>query len=610
MGKVVMPKNSAVESEIKAALKIYYDSGDWMKNDEFTTKLKDLIGGDQYHSSYTKKVQMTSYFGFTTWENYSNSQSRRKITETGKRFYEAWENDDKDAMLEEIMLSLEHTVFGRNNCGCSDSDSDIEIPSLFIRTLIELDYLLYNEFAYMLWRMEDCAVNYTDALNELKEVRTNGTLSLNEDAKRYTDAKPIAMLIRWGFLAENGKIGNSTKIVLSDDVSKKYMARLRNLKIYNVDKNLVDTETSCIQQRNSFISNNDQKKKFKIWMTTQKKQNGDPYSENTINSYISQMEHGYSEFKKYKTYNSVFEIQDVSSIEEYMEYLFNEPNFDAFNLKAGNKACSCGLVKYKEFLSEKSPVKKINFNTTCKTSFSCNRIIFGAPGTGKSHTLNEETEKLIKDMNGEYERVTFHPDYSYANFVGTYKPVPTIDNDGKESITYKYVPGPFMRVLKKALENANTPGATPRPFVLVIEEINRANVAAVFGDVFQLLDRDESNCSEYKIEASEDLKKHLADELHCSMEAVSELKIPNNMFIWATMNSADQGVFPMDTAFKRRWDFTYLGIDNGDDKISGKTVTLGKGDYKRVVEWNKLRKAINGVLSSKDFKINEDKLRE
>ena len=253
-------------------------------------------------------------------------------------------------------------------------------------------------------------------------------------------------------------------------------------------------------------------------------------------------------------------------------------------------------------------ITTLNFESKLVCDLPRNRILFGAPGTGKSHTLNEEVEKLIKDMNAEYERVTFHPDYSYANFVGTYKPVPTIDDDGKESITYKYVPGPFMRVLKKALENANTPGATPRPFVLVIEEINRANVAAVFGDVFQLLDRDESNCSEYKIEASEDLKKHLADELHCSMEAVSELKIPNNMFIWATMNSADQGVFPMDTAFKRRWDFTYLGIDNSDEKIAGKTVTLGKGDYKRVVEWNKLRKTINGVLSSKDFKINEDKL--
>jgi len=254
-------------------------------------------------------------------------------------------------------------------------------------------------------------------------------------------------------------------------------------------------------------------------------------------------------------------------------------------------------------VQETEGVRMITFESNIDCDLPRNRILFGAPGTGKSHTLDKETDALIKSMDGEYERVTFHPDYSYANFVGTYKPVPSA-----EGITYKYVPGPFMRVLKKALENANNPDATPRPFVLVIEEINRANVAAVFGDVFQLLDRNGKNISDYSIQASEDLKNHLAEVLGGNPESYAELRIPSNMFIWATMNSADQGVFPMDTAFKRRWDFTYLGIDNGDENIAGKSVTLGKGDYKRVVEWNKLRKAINAVLSSKDFKINEDKL--
>lgn len=254
-------------------------------------------------------------------------------------------------------------------------------------------------------------------------------------------------------------------------------------------------------------------------------------------------------------------------------------------------------------VKETEGVRMITFESNIDCDLPRNRILFGAPGTGKSHTLDKETDALIKSMDGEYERVTFHPDYSYANFVGTYKPVPSADG-----ITYKYVPGPFMRVLKKALENANNLDATPRPFVLVIEEINRANVAAVFGDVFQLLDRNGKNISDYSIQASEDLKNHLAEVLGGNPESYAELRIPSNMFIWATMNSADQGVFPMDTAFKRRWDFTYLGIDNGDENIAGKSVTLGKGDYKRVVEWNKLRKAINAVLSSKDFKINEDKL--
>jgi len=213
-----------------------------------------------------------------------------------------------------------------------------------------------------------------------------------------------------------------------------------------------------------------------------------------------------------------------------------------------------------------------------------NLIYFGAPGTGKSYNLNED----MKILNGGYERVTFHPDYSYANFVGTYKPVPK-----GESISYEYVPGPFMRALVKSLKNPDV------PFLLVIEEINRANVAAVFGDVFQLLDRDSNNESRYPIETTEDMKGYLKKELN---EDFDKIKIPSNMFIWATMNSADQGVFPMDTAFKRRWDFKYFGINQNDELVSDIEVELNG----QLISWNELRKSINEELLT--YKINEDKL--
>ena len=175
-------------------------------------------------------------------------------------------------------------------------------------------------------------------------------------------------------------------------------------------------------------------------------------------------------------------------------------------------------------------------------------------------------------------------------------------SDGKDAITYEYVPGPFMRVYVKALKNSRTDNI--KPFLLIIEEINRANVAAVFGDIFQLLDRGDNYVSEYPIQASEDIKKHLADELKVDPSEVSKIRIPDNMFIWATMNSADQGVFPMDTAFKRRWDFTYLGIDDNDQNLQGKYVYLADNKSQKV-EWNKLRKAINNFLAKE--KINEDK---
>jgi len=258
----------------------------------------------------------------------------------------------------------------------------------------------------------------------------------------------------------------------------------------------------------------------------------------------------------------------------------------------------------------------ISWKTNLLKKQPYNRIIFGAPGTGKSFQLNGDRKDLLycdKDFDeenedlskyGKYERVTFHPDYTYANFVGTYKPVPADD----DTITYEYVPGPFMRILVRALKNCMNDQEDPKPYLLIIEEINRANVAAVFGDIFQLLDRDEEGVSEYPVQTSQEMRKYIADELGLEPEQCSELKIPDNMFIWATMNSADQGVFPMDTAFKRRWDFEYLGIDNNEDKIAGKIVEIGKGKYARKVEWNLLRKEINEKLAGSSIKLNEDKL--
>ena len=203
------------------------------------------------------------------------------------------------------------------------------------------------------------------------------------------------------------------------------------------------------------------------------------------------------------------------------------------------------------------------------------------------------------------ERITFHPNYSYAQFVGTYKPIQNEKN--KDQIEYKYIPGPFLRVYKRACKYPK------KDFLLIIEEINRANVAAVFGDVFQLLDR-KDGVSEYPIAASEDVKRYLKDN---GITDCNELRIPSNMYIWATMNSADQGVFPMDTAFKRRWEFEYIGVNEGAGKLVDEQnqpikipipyINNQKQIAYKSVEWNKLRVAINEKLL-KEYRINEDKL--
>jgi len=345
---------------------------------------------------------------------------------------------------------------------------------------------------------------------------------------------------------------------------------------------------------------------FKNWLAVQTKANGELYSENTRSQYISALKAVSTQFADaIAPFTSVFEIADADPLEKAVAAIKSDVTYEEFNRSRGNGSLSAGLDLYIRFLLERKaePTRDICYSTGYHSEFSRNRILFGAPGTGKSFTLNHEKDLLLAD-GGEYERVTFHPDYSYANFVGTYKPVPCKDSDGKDAITYSYVPGPFMRTYVKALQNSRTDA--PNPFLLVIEEINRANVAAVFGDVFQLLDRGNDEVSEYPIQASEDIKKYLAGELGGNPDDYAEIRIPDNMFIWATMNSADQGVFPMDTAFKRRWDFTYLGIDDSEAGIVGKKVILGQGDYRRIVEWNALRKAINNELLT--YKVNEDKL--
>ena len=251
-----------------------------------------------------------------------------------------------------------------------------------------------------------------------------------------------------------------------------------------------------------------------------------------------------------------------------------------------------------------------------------NHIVFGAPGTGKSYSLNKDKD-LMSILDSDFERVTFHADYSYAQFVGTYKPVTESTGD----ISYKFVPGPFMRILKKAYANIIdaydiTSGRIDttkiKPYLLLIEEINRAHTAAVFGEVFQLLDRNDDGVSEYEIQPSEEIKEYLCKNLGGIPDDYASIKLPNNMYIWSTMNSADQGVFPMDTAFKRRWDFKYIGVDEEESYVeensnSGqKTARENQGGEftiaGEIVEWNVLRRAINAKLSNAILRVHEDKL--
>lgn len=263
-------------------------------------------------------------------------------------------------------------------------------------------------------------------------------------------------------------------------------------------------------------------------------------------------------------------------------------------------------------------------------------ICYGAPGTGKSYYIDE----VVNDENSI--RTTFHPDTDYAAFVGAYKPTMELmpihaivgmdvkhargENGEKayeQKIIYKYVPQAFLKAYVAAWANLN------EPFYLVIEEINRGNCAQIFGDLFQLLDRNNMGSSSYPIHADEDIQRFLDSDvkgfkglnetqkevirsfaLHKDNGKIipigeellngTKLLLPPNLHIWATMNTSDQSLFPIDSAFKRRWDWKYMPISNAKKDW---VIKVGGNHYDWWDFLEKINAKIGSILSSEDKKL-------
>lgn len=493
MGKIVMPKNSALLNEIESVLQIYYEAGTWIPNDEYKTKLKAMIGDDQYSSSYTKKAQITSYFGFTIWADIHNPQSRRRITKSGKQMYEAIRANNTEQVQAVLMNALETVKFGRNNYGCPESNSDVEPPALYIRAILDLGYLTYREFAFMLWKLEDLGANYTDTLAEIRTLRSSGTLEIGEEANKYADCKPIMILVRWGFLSEDESDTTGGKhIVIVPEVLTKYETRLRNLKIYNID---MDCDEPIV----------------------------DDEANGTVESY--------------------------------------------------------------------SPGQ----NEKDRLTIGCNVLLYGVPGSGKSWTIEHEYCK----KDSKVERLVFHPDYTYSDFIGQI--LPNVAEDGQ--VSYKFTAGPFTNILRDAYTHPE------EEYILIIEEINRGNAPAIFGEIFQLLDRTVEEkivdgvtypigTSEYGITNSNIAKIVYGDPTR-------KVRIPSNLSIIGTMNTSDQNVFTLDTAFQRRWDMRLIenNFDNVDPELANAEI------LDTTVTWKNFCTAINGIVVGNSARMtsSEDK---
>ena len=262
--------------------------------------------------------------------------------------------------------------------------------------------------------------------------------------------------------------------------------------------------------------------------------------------------------------------------------------------------------------------------------YSLQQIFYGAPGTGKSHTINEETK------DEDVIRTTFHPDTDYSTFVGAYKPttkeVELRDLSGhkvvengevvkEDRIVYEFVAQSFLQAYVSAWKKyADANEDEPQKQYLVIEEINRGNCAQIFGDLFQLLDRNDRGFSDYPIKADADMKRQLQkafkglviaqkdkiNTLYKSKDIVSQvldgdiLILPNNLYIWATMNTSDQSLFPIDSAFKRRWDWAYMPISNAEKQWM---IEVGGNSYDWWQFLEKINEKIGSTTNSEDKKL-------
>lgn len=274
-----------------------------------------------------------------------------------------------------------------------------------------------------------------------------------------------------------------------------------------------------------------------------------------------------------------------------------------------------------KFFESISPTVTIN-RADERNSSPCDslqQIFYGAPGTGKSHKIKDDADVKAADEKNLVFRTTFHPDSDYSTFVGAYKPTTTKravrnvagdivrDTEKKEvyedGITYSFIPQAFLQAYVAAWNNPDD------KVFLVIEEINRGNCAQIFGDLFQLLDRDDEGASEYPIMADKDISKYLNgnDEegrpVLTNKDGIKDgkLRLPKNLYIWATMNTSDQSLFPIDSAFKRRWEWKYIKIKEGKDENGNKLdwkVDVKMDEEGTLLPWWDFIKKINEIIAS------------
>jgi hypothetical protein len=413
-----------------------------------------------------------------------------------------------------------------------------------------------------------------------------------------TDDKILATMadkVYYDFIVKDVS-GNTLKLKKTFEIAKSIGLNIETIGSFekieikqyeDVCSHLFSDYNNISEAQNKKINVDNLKESFADWLILRNKQRANYFStafgsnRDRLVEHLTKYEAIYFEEFSSSVFNTSKDLKNLLLALENNLYI-DSGKFFTFSEKTSNHMPRAILGKnnYIKFL------KELLYESRTASAISpkvepINKIYFGAPGTGKSFRITED----LKDVDTIFQkRITFHPEYDNSSFVGGYKPV----TDSKGEIKYEFVPQIFTNIYT---DSCNDP---IHQYYLIIEEINRGNCAEIFGELFQLLDRDEK----YKITPSKELLTYLNDNIKDSKFYLDgEMLLPNNLSILATMNTSDQSLFPMDSAFKRRWDWEYIPIcylpeDEYNNKNDSYDFEIDIEDNKKY-SWNKFIEQIN-----------------
>lgn len=622
IGNLTIDKASMNISYFLNSVLIVHSSGGRISRKDFVKQMAEFVGipaiknGKENRTPYNKS-KLPRYFGFIDVDTDESGNNFLVLTNRGKKLVSyIMENPDnepskyysiseahREDFIDLIFESIIFDSFGKNNCGAEQSNTDVEPPKVVFKTIQELGGATAEEICYVMFGLNrgvfGSFANAIDAVRKKRDVAQydySKIMSEWDIVNIVNDCKIINIFtnenIQLLISEKNDSIGK-TFYYLSPNLSESHLNQIKNISaIYQPLKMLVysdgdentintwvnDTVLGRISD-NSFVFNycngdrmcgvltesgflpglletallkafkNPKKNIYLVINNTNEK--GifialDKYCKILKRVYnLSDAFNGWSESQLYDTEVYTFLEKEFRQINRILETgcIKLPSNFHLVGTITMDNNIENNSF---DFEFTKTLVKTNNSNgPKSDLHIGQNLLLYGVPGCGKSHKIETEICEGIDDFHKE--RVVFHPDYTYSDFVGQILP----DSTGG-IISYPFIAGPFTRIMQRACSEEHK----NEPFYLIIEEINRGNAPAIFGDIFQSLDRDKTGRSRFGI-----TNKEIAREIYGEGHENDKVYIPSNLVILATMNTADQNVFTLDTAFKRRWDMESIRSD-------------------------------------------------